>query len=93
MNLRAGIWVGLTLLVCGCTYHPQAVTFQDGPAGEIEKVLYQDQNIARQGGNMQRQGYHKADVVYWIVPRMKAIDTSDCPADFRMAYLEHCNAW
>jgi hypothetical protein len=28
-----------------------------------------------------------------VVTRMRAIDTSACPTDFRMAYLKHIHAW
>ncbi|MBO4422054.1 MAG: hypothetical protein J5879_01340, partial [Clostridia bacterium] len=28
-----------------------------------------------------------------VVSRMRAIDTSDCPGDFRMAYERHIHAW
>jgi len=48
----------------------------------IERVLQQDR-----GTNT------GASSVGEIVPRMRAIETSECPNDFRAAYLAHIHAW
>lgn len=48
----------------------------------IERVLQGDS-----------QSSENADSVSEVVARMRAIDTSDCPADFRTAYLAHIHAW
>lgn len=51
-------------------------------AMEIEQVLEQDARC--------KQG---ATSIAEVVGRMKAIDTSACPNDFRAAYLAHLHAW
>jgi hypothetical protein len=66
---------------------------QEGPAGAIERVLVQDHNYDVQARHLRQIGYKHVDVVNWIVPRISSIDTSNCPTDFRMAYLRHCQAW
>ena len=51
-------------------------------ATEIEQVMKQDA-VCNQG----------AKSVADVVSRMRAIDTSTCPNDFRAAYLAHLHAW
>src|SRR5436305_160522 len=83
---------------CGCGNQspsqsaPRAV-HQEPPARAIERVLWQDHNIDQQAAMLRRAGRRHVDVVNWIVPQISNIDTSDCPTDFRMAYLRHCQAW
>ena len=59
----------------------------------IEMVLWQDQMAAQQGQMFQNAGRGGAAAANWMVGRMKAIDTSSCPTEFRTAYLKHCQAW
>ena len=48
----------------------------------IERVLQQDAK-ASEG----------SETVAKLVARMRAIDTSDCPNEFRLAYLAHIHSW
>lgn len=48
----------------------------------IERVLQEDSESSE-----------NAESVSEVVARMRAIDTSGCPADFRTAYLAHIHAW
>ncbi len=53
----------------------------------IEKVLELDDKTTENLPDNPRQAYQT------VVSRMRAIDTSDCPGDFRMAYERHIHAW
>lgn len=58
------------------------VIFGGSDKSAIESVLAQDALTTEE-----------ATSVAEIVQRMKSIDTSDCPADFREAYYRHIRAW
>lgn len=52
----------------------------------IETVLEQDKKAAR--------GVERSASTLWVIPqRMRNIDLSECPEDFRTAYRKHIEAW
>jgi hypothetical protein len=57
----------------------------------IERVLAADRGAYQQHEKGLRAG--RSESVREMVQQMKSINLSGCPAAFRIAYLEHCNAW
>lgn len=69
--------VSLLLLCCLCT-----AGCGGGKVANIERVLQEDSETN-----------NGATSIGQVVSRMKAIDMSGCPNDFKAAYLAHIHAW
>lgn len=72
------LWSG-----AGMTGNPEAVA--------IEKVLKRDAAIVREAKS--RFPNDAAAGTRYVAEQLQRIDTSNCPADFRLAFQQHVNAW
>jgi hypothetical protein len=64
-----------------------------GEARAIERVLAQDRTYAQQRNDAASRGAAASDAIAQYVARMKSLDFSGCPPEFREAYIRHANAW
>lgn len=60
-------------------------------AAAIEKVLKRDTAIVREAKT--RFPNDAAAGTHYVAEQMQRIDTSNCPAEFRLAFQQHVNAW
>ena len=81
ITLVASLIAMVTSLVSGCS---------KSPARAIERVL---NNCAGQTEEINRSKMSAAQAALELARRMQAMDTRSCPADFRVAFQEHINAW
>lgn len=62
-------------------------------ARAISKVLEKDKAVFVQKEAAIKGGTRPPIAIAEMVKAMKAIDTSSCPSEFRVAYTNHCHAW
>jgi hypothetical protein len=82
--MTGGLFLVLCAVVAAMVLWPTNgnVRGQAGSIKQIERVLKED-SACSQG----------AQTTSEVVARMRRIDTSGCPKDFRTAYLAHIHAW
>lgn len=68
-----------------------ALSQGSGEAAAIERVLQEDLAISREAKT--RFPNNAPEAARHIAKRMQGIDTTRCPAEFRLAFQRHANAW
>ena len=84
---RRKIWIWSAIIVIAICF--LVIKFEpfSSDARAIENVIKEDAKTQLDLPQDNRQALRL------IVTRMRAIDTSDCPGDFRAAYERHIHAW
>ena len=59
----------------------------------IERVLGEDKAFSKRIAKDVQSGSSPLEAVEAYSLKMRRIDTSDCPEDFRVAFLRHAQAW
>ncbi len=62
-------------------------------AFEIDRVIAQDKELSLQAERDIAQGMSRKDALDKMTQGMRQIDLSDCPPEFREAYIRHIQAW
>lgn len=83
--------VALVLLVRGCG--PDAGPTGPNYARPIERALTLDRKFSEEARQQTEAGTSPANAVAGMAERMRSIDLSACPPEFREAYVRHAAAW
>lgn len=91
-NRRIISWIVASIIICFAVLSVFCIVknnlYQTRQREAIAMVLQEDKNISQ---NLPKR--EATEVVSIVIRRMRAIDLSQCPNDFRDAYKQHIMAW